>query len=923
MSRFLRYKRGVYLLVFSFLFLFMFQEVLGAGKIKEIEIRTESPTFLETKPKEVLTLAFQVANLTAQRRELVEEIELPEGWQLIIQGFPFLIGAKEEEVRLLSFFVPMKTLAGDYKIIYRLKDINDTSVSSEREVQVKVLPVLKIEIIPQDVLLYVVAGEAYETDFKVINQSNTGVQIVLKASNQGDFPIQLEENEIYLEVGEAKIVKVKIETGEDLTKLLDNFLRLKVNVEDFRGEILEFSGRSNTQIIPRISGIKDKYHRLPSVLKLKGGYNTGFHMEFSGKGTLDEEGKKEIDFLFKKPDILEEEISEEESEEEVNYYIHLKGEKGELYLGDYSFKLSPLTESNLSAEGIKGIWKNEKISAGGYYLNTKDSQKEEWAAFLAGYPFDENWEFKLNYLHKEFYEEEELKKGNIWSIETKANLFKDTLMELEYARGESENESGQAWRGKIDGRIGTLGYSFDILHADPYYPGCLRDMNSKGIAFILPLGERLSVKLSFRDQKKILNLELNEDDAPWEKSKEITLSYKLEKGSMSLFYEDSIRKDILSPSTFEESKDLLRLTFQQNLDKVDFHTFYEFSTEKDNLTGQSEKLNKFDLSTSYSPNPEWKYGFHYLTEFNQLIDLGIKSEIKLDIQHQLKKESSLDFSWKANIGEEIDIRHQLNLKVKHKFPRGDMIELGGGYSFSENSFDKGTASLMVSYQIPLSIPVSLKGNIGVVKGRVYDAEDPNLSGLEKVILIMGGMTTLTDKKGNFIFRALEAGDYYLGIDYRSIGQDKIATMKMPLKITVQKGEEIEINLGITRKVLLKGRIVRFDFPESSLMQEESQWEEKGGMNNVLLEMRNDSEIRRCLSDKKGYFVFSDLQPGKWTFEILNIDLPRHHYVEEYDKEFELKPGEEKEISLRVLPKKRTIIMIEETTEIIKLEDKDK
>lgn len=919
MDRFLRYKRGVFLLVFSFLFLFLFQGVLGAGKIKEIEIRTESLTFLETKPKEVLALAFQVVNRTVQRRELVEEIELPEDWQLIIQGFPFLIGAKEEEVRLLSFFVPMNALIGDYKIIYRLKDINNPSVSSEREVQVKVLPVLKIEIIPQDVLLYVVAGEVYETDFKVINQSNTGVQIVLEASNQGDYPIQLKEKEIYLESGEARVVKVKVETGEDLTKLLDNFLRLKANVEDFKGEILEFSGRSSTQIIPRASGIKDKYHRLPSVLKLKGGNNIKFQMEFSGKGTLDEEGKEEVDFLFKEPDILEGEISEEE----VNYYVSLKGEKGEFHLGDYSFKLSPLTEGSLSAEGIKGIWENEKISAGGYYLNTKDSQKEEWAAFLAGHPFDENWEFKLNYLHKDIFQEGGSEKGDIWSVETKTDLFKDVSMELEYARGEGENKSGQAYRGNIGGRIGVLGYSFDLLHADPYYPGCLRDVDSKGAIFILPLGGRLSAELSFRDKKKILNLELNEDDAPWEQSKGITLSYKLEKGSMSLFYENSIKKDVLSSPTFEEKKDLLRLTFQQSLGKVDFHTFYEFNTEIDSLVGQSEKSNKFDLSTSYSPKPEWKYGFHYLTEFNQLIDLGIKSEIKLDIQRQLKKDSSLSFGWQADIGEEIDIRHQLNLKGKYKFSKGNIIELTGGYSFSGNSFDEGSASLMVSCQVPLSIPVSLKGDIGVVKGRVYDAEDPDLSGLEKIILVLGGMSTVTDKKGNFIFRALKEGDYYLGIDYRSIGQDKIATMKMPLKITVQKGEETEINLGITRKVLLKGRIVRFNFPESSLIQEESQWEGRGGMSNVLLEMRSDSETRRCFSDKQGYFVFSDLRPGKWIFKILNIDLPCHHYVEEYDKEFELKPGEGKEISLRVLPKKRTITMIEKTTETLKLEDKDK
>ena len=50
-------------------------------------------------------------------------------------------------------------------------------------------------------------------------------------------------------------------------------------------------------------------------------------------------------------------------------------------------------------------------------------------------------------------------------------------------------------------------------------------------------------------------------------------------------------------------------------------------------------------------------------------------------------------------------------------------------------------------------------------------------------------------------------------------------------------------------------------------------------------------------------------------------MPQYHYLEKDTFEIELAPGEKKEILIRVLPRKRTIQMIEEGETLIEEEDK--
>jgi hypothetical protein len=68
---------------------------------------------------------------------------------------------------------------------------------------------------------------------------------------------------------------------------------------------------------------------------------------------------------------------------------------------------------------------------------------------------------------------------------------------------------------------------------------------------------------------------------------------------------------------------------------------------------------------------------------------------------------------------------------------------------------------------------------------------------------------------------------------------------------------------------------------------------------------------RQLTDPKGVFSFDDLRPGQWRVKVYDYDLPPYHYLEEEEFQIDLKPGEKKEITVRVLPRLRPIQIIEE------------
>ena len=213
----------------------------------------------------------------------------------------------------------------------------------------------------------------------------------------------------------------------------------------------------------------------------------------------------------------------------------------------------------------------------------------------------------------------------------------------------------------------------------------------------------------------------------------------------------------------------------------------------------------------------------------------------------------------------------------------------------------------------------------MIDGYVRDQETGQP--IPNAILRLSGATAVTDSDGEFIFPALKPGNFYLDIDSASIGLDRISVQKTPLEVDIEGGKETSIEIGITTSADLTGSVMVYGFAKEDSVQKEyrvhkgkdravpkdteAELVEERGLANVLLEFTSELETWRMLTDRKGRFSFDDVRPGQWTLTVHADSLPQYHYLEKGKFEIELAPGEKKEMLIRVLPRERTIQIIEE------------
>ncbi len=402
-----------------------------------MSIQSSGPKLVETEPGQVLTTIFMVTNITGQKREFLEEVELPSEWRLIIRGFPFELDASESDTRMVSFSVPPTALAGRYQVTYSVQNSEDANITAEQAIDVVVLSLARLEVMLQEVPQYVIAGREYQCHFVVVNHSNAGSMIALEIDSKKDYPAKTDLMEFHLEPGESKKVIVTVETDPDLRKKIRHRLSVTAKALDFKkGEITANDG-SQVEIIPKMTGVEERYHKIPIKLETQCSRdeNIGLQAQLSGSGTLTENGDQNIDFLFRGPDIQQKSVFGQRDE----YRLSLDTDTWEIHLGERSYSLSPLTEQYQYGWGAGGMLNLRKLnfrtplSIGAHYVETHWRPKEKQSAARLGYQIWEEWMIDLHYLHKKETDppeilSRELADDDILSVQTVVEPLKIALI---------------------------------------------------------------------------------------------------------------------------------------------------------------------------------------------------------------------------------------------------------------------------------------------------------------------------------------------------------------------------------------------------------------------------------------------------------------------------------------------------------------
>lgn len=897
------------------------------------------PPLVEVKPGEIVSLSFVVENMTGREETFEETLALPEGWLVITPPDVFTLGGGEETVRMLAFQVSATADASEYPVTYSVRSRRDYAIRDEATVRLSVFAVSEIKFFLESAPETVISGESYEIRARLANGGNATLSVVISARSSSKYPLTfLSEEELTLNPGESGSVALMVQTPSKISKSTRHIVTLEASSKQ------DPSIRSSLTVATEVLSQKtevDLYHRIPATLTLRamGERNKddsdGFDVEFEGKGTLEEGGRRQVEFLLRGPDTEDKGLYGDRDE----YYMNYFDPDMDLRLGDQSYGLSYLTSYSRYGRGFEAKYhpEDKPVGFGGYYLKDRfDTPDWEEEGVYIGSALSPRTKMKLNYFKKERdrYNASPKVKDDIYSVEGEFNPLGDMKIGLEYAEGERKKGAKKleddAYRAEVSGSIGEARYYFNKTHAEPDFYGYYNDSDYMSSSFNFPITSHMRGYVSYSGYETNLDMRPDKGDTSTKETLFQTgINYGLPRGWYTRFaYDNFSRKDRIYPSRYDIKEEAYRLSVGRSAGNFNYRVEARYADQYDRVRGISASPWSYSFYASYMPSSELFLTFYGGFGDDDAIEgsrlLSDQSNLGLSFRWQATEQLTLS-GWytKYNFDSKRPESDQYSFELKYMMPD----ESYWNFEVRRYDWEYGEyieTDYILSYSIPIGIPVGKKKSLGAISGKIWEAQDDAKAALSNAVIMLNGSKAASNDGGRFTFSA-PAGEYLLDVSRASIGLKKTAMEKLPMKVTVEAGKTTLVDLTIVEAAVLSGQVV-LAADESAYGPNHNELVVVGEPNNnltkssagvtkvfkgVLVELTRDDEVIRMMTDDEGKFIFMNIRPGTWKFKAYDYNLPAYHYIQNPEMDIALSPGEKKDIAVKVLPKQRQIEILEE------------
>ena len=903
------------------------------GHARGLESRATGNQLFESKPKNVITAAFEITNSTDQRIECMSDIKLPPGWKLITSLNSFWLERNQTSVILVSFYIPDDALAKAYDIECYFASTHDPSISTNQSILVKVLSVTGLKVRLIDSPRSVISGQGYVASFLITNESNQEQDITLSISSSNDFPFSTDAHEFTLGPGGSQAVHVTVQTHQMTDAGLTHRVECTATVTG--KEEIHAQTQSFVEIIP-LQGRKDIYNTVPTTIRLRQDFETKdktttpFQAEMQGEGALDEAGTKYISFLFRGPDTLDKSLSGTRD----NYTIRTWGNGYDLTAGDGQFSLSELTEQYLTARGADGLIAYKGLNLRSYYVKSQwIAPKTTETAATFGYAPAEGARFAVNCLNKD----QENIEGSDKLLTTTAELrpIQFLNIQLEGGMGKHLEEEDNAYLVKLSYLSNSIASRIKYLYAAPNFPGYYQDKELFSLDLSSPLTDSVNVNAVFNQEKDNLDMDELKRSAAFDTLYQTGLDYRYGRDTTyTATWQYRTTKDRMDVPVFDYSTNTLRVGVLQNYSNLSLNLFGEAGEKDDQLTSSSGLIYQVSSSMYLHLTNGQTYGGYLRYAQGQNAEVGKDRNLTAGINSSLIIANNTQFQCSAQMDTYSDStignKYMLTSSLNYTFFSKDTVSFQAAHTFyahHENNNDE--TSIQLEYSYPFNLPVGRKKGSSTVSGVIRDANTGEA--LANVLLRLDDMTTATGKDGRFIFSSVKPGIPYLGIDASRLGIDRIPTCRNPLPIKLEGGQEKVIEIGVTKKAVLTGRVVLYGIgnDKSTSLYEVDQaagigsskgqppeLKEISGLANVLVVLATTDETMHVLTDSQGRFRFNEVRPGRKTLQVATDTLPKYYGYDKNSISLEIGPGQTQEITIKALPKKRSIQIIDQGNTII-------
>ncbi|KMQ58513.1 hypothetical protein ACM40_19860 [Chryseobacterium sp. BLS98] len=839
----------------------------------------------------------------------------------ILSGEEIEIAAGEKTVYIVPIRIAAEAAQGIYSVILHGNDRRDGATFTKNS-QITVSGSRKLNLTALNSPEFIRAGDTIRASFLLKNNGNITEKLILESKNA----VVGNDSSITLSPNESKTVNIYKITNPELGQNEFQNLNLSVYSPDNPKE------NQTAYVSVKVISVKpiedDIYHRLPvsaslSFIGMKnmGIYEDGFQGEIYGKGSLDKENKNQIEFHAVSANPVEFNSFTQYEE----YFINYKRNNFFVHLGDKMYSASYLTEFARYGRGAEVRYDLKKVSFGGFYNHPRFFRdiKDEFNVYST-FKIRKESEITAGYLYK-IPRKGEINFGNIRLYsEThlpytagKFKVSKNISLSGEAAYSKNDEAEGTAYLAQAQASFERLNANVMYMRASPKFAGYFTNTSTFNGNLQYTFSKKINVFANYVQDARNFQRDTLFLAAPYRSFLQYGIQYKYLPNGLVTFYNGFQKyQDRLEPKQFDYYEQYFKLSIDQKIGIFQV-----------NLQGQLGKTNNYlsgfsGNSSFYTTNISFE---KFKTSFNVFASYAVTSRYQLQNQRQIyygarifsrfSDKSSLSLFYQNNYMPEEYFRDRNLFEVLYHqqlFP-GSELDLSGRYSLQRGELGNKDFIFSLRYTLRLNVPVQKTAEYISLSGNISNLGVKKTEGIK---LMLGSNLSVTDKDGNYFFKNIVPGDYFLEIDRSTTDINDISDISLPASLQLTNKENT-FNFGLTTASMIKGIILLSEEEEKSqysFVQFQPK-KEKNKKQSIIIEISDGEHTYRKIAFLGETFDFTYLRPGEWKVKLYRNGLDKRYKIATDSYQFELKPSQIQNMTIHIVRQQSEIKYQQETIKV--------
>lgn len=809
---------------------------------------------------------------------------------------------RETSVYLLPLRITAEAAKGLYTITLQITD-RQTGISFVKTSEITISGSRKLSLTPLNSPEFIRAGETIRSSFLLKNNGNVMENVILESKNA----VIDDDTSIVLAPNESKMISIHKVTNPELRQNEFQNLNLSVYSKDNPAENQDVY--ISTQVISVKPVENDIYHRFPVAASLSfigmqnmGVYRDGFQGELYGKGALDKDNKNQIEFHAVTRNPVE--FSSFTQYEE--YFVNYKRDNLFVHLGDKTYSSSYLTEFARYGRGAEIRYDFNKMSLGGFYNHPRFFRdiKDEFNIYSA-FRIRKESEISVGYLYKvqekgavSFGDTRLNAEAHLPYVKGKFKLSGNIKFSGEFAYSTTEQTEGTAYMVQTEAIFQKFNGSLMYIKTGPKFAGYFTNTDTFNGNIYFNITKRLSVFANYMQDVKNFQRDHLLLAAPYRKYFQYGIQYKyLPNGFIILNNAYQKYQDRLEPKQFDYNERFFKVSINQHIGIFQVNVDGQLGTTDNYLTGFTGNSSLYAANISFQK---------FRTSFNLFGSYAITSRYQLQNQKNLyygarifsrfSDKTSLSIFYQNNYIPEdyFKDRNLFELLLHQQLFPGNELDLSGRYSLQRGEIGNKDFIFSMRY--------TWRPNIPVQKTTEYISLSGNISNLgikktEGIKLMLGNYLSITDKEGNYVFKNIIPGNYFLEIDRSTTDINDIPTQVFPISLSLMNKENI-FNFGLTAAANIQGHIQLHETGE----KEKTDIDKKGKKKreSIIVEASSNDQTYRKICFIGEDFDFTYLRPGSWTVKVYRNGLDKRYKISINQFQFSLQSAETKQLNISIV-----------------------